>query len=95
MTKLALDIQAFATYLANELTKYIELLPTAAGLMRLAANEIKKALFDDDSLGALCLQPECPGHHINSEKEEELIVPRTRSLGILASHHIAHTHSMR
>ena len=83
MTKLGLDIEAFATNLANELTKFIDSLPTPAGLMRLAVNGIKAALID-----GLCVSPSCPGtraQHINSGKEED-IVKRSRSLGILASH---------
>ena len=88
MTTLARDVAAFAKNLENELTKFIDSLPTPAELMRLAINEIKQALISDDGL---CLAPSCPGYHINSGKEQDIVPGNSDVLEILASHLIAHT----
>ena len=84
--QLGLKVAAFGTDLANELTTFINSLPTPAELMRLAVNEIKKALLTDNSL---CLAPSCPGYHINSGKEKDIVPGKSDVLKILASHQIA------
>lgn len=89
MTTLARDVAAFAKNLENELTKFIDSLPTPAELMRLAINAIKGALISDDGL---CLSPSCPGYHINSGNEQDIVPGDSDVLEILVSHLIAHTH---
>ena len=89
MTKLGQDVAAFAKNLEDELTKFIDSLPTPAELMRLAINEIKEALISDDGL---CLAPSCRGFHINSGEEQDIVPGDSDVLEILASHLIAHTH---
>ena len=89
MTKLGRDVAAFAKNLEDELTKFIDSLPTPAELMRLAINEIKEALISDDGL---CLAPSCGGFHINSGNEQDIVPGDSDVLEILVSHLIAHTH---
>ena len=92
VTQLGLKVAAFATDLANELTTFINSLPTPAELMRLAVEGIKEALVTDNGL---CLAPSCPGYHINSGKEEDIVPGKSEVLEILASHHIAHANCIQ
>ena len=79
--QLVLDVGAFAVKLGDDLVDFVGKLPSAAGLMQLAIDGIKKKLFKDNGL---CLAPSCPGYHINSGVEEDL-VPGLDDLEILAS----------
>ena len=79
--QLVLNVGAFAVKLGNELVAFVGTLPSPAGLMQLAIDGIKKKLFKDNGL---CLAPSCPGYHINSGVEEDL-VPGLDDLEILAS----------
>ena len=82
------DVASFATNLANRLTEFIDRLPSPAELMGLAGSFIKDKLLNDDGL---CLASSCPGTHINSGVEEDL-VPGSDDLEILASHPITHAY---
>ena len=89
MERLVLDVGAFAVELADDLVDFIGELPSPAGLMQLAIDGIREKLFKDNGL---CLAPSCPGYHINSGVEEDL-VPGLDDLEILASHRmIAHSY---
>eukprot|EP00964_Phaeocystis_antarctica_P016184 scaffold8941_cov44-Phaeocystis_antarctica.AAC.1 len=88
--QLVLDVGAFAVKLGDDLVDFVGKLPSPAGLMQLAIDGIKKELFKDNGL---CLAPSCPGYHINSGVEEDL-VPGLDDLEILASHRMI-THSYR
>ena len=79
--RLVLDVGAFAVELADDLVDVIGELPSPAGLMQLAIDGIREKLFKDNGL---CLAPSCPGYHINSGVEEDL-VPGLDDLEILAS----------
>ena len=81
--QLVLDVGAFVVKLGDDLVDFVGKLPSPAGLMQLAIDGIKKKLFKDNGL---CLAPSCPGYHINSGVEEDL-VPGLDDLEILASHH--------
>ena len=73
--QLVLDVGAFAVKLGDDLVDFVGKLPSPAELMQLAIDGIK---FD------LCLAPSCPGYHINSGEEQDL-VPGLVDLEILAS----------
>ena len=81
----------FAIDFKKDLTEFIDSLPSPAQLMQLAGDFIKEKLLSDDGL---CLSPSCPGIHINSGVEEDL-VPDLDDLEILASHHITHAYCTR
>merc|ERR1719424_25461 len=68
--QLVLDVGAFAVKLGDDLVDFIGELPSPAGLMQLAIDGIREKLFKDNGL---CLAPSCPGYHINSGVEEDLV----------------------
>ena len=86
--KLVIDVASFATSLATDLAKFINNLPTPERLMQMAGDYVQGKLLDEDGL---CLAPSCPGSHINSGKEKDL-VPDLEGLEILASHTTSPTH---
>ena len=78
--QLVLDVGAFAVKLGNDLVDFVNKLPSPKELMQLAIDGIKKKLFKENGL---CLAPSCPGYHINSGVEQDL-VPGLDDLEILA-----------
>ena len=86
--KLVRDVAEFATKLAATLADAIDSLPSPARLMEMVGDFIKEKLLND---GGLCFAPSCPGIHINTGVEEDL-VPDMDDLEILASHHITHAY---
>ena len=87
--QLVLDVGAFAVKLGDDLVDFVGKLPSPAGLMQLAIDGIKEELED-----GLCLAPSCPGYHINSGEEQDL-VPGLVDLEILASPRmIAHAYML-
>ena len=86
--KLVGDVAEFATKLAATLADAIDSLPSPARLMEMVGDFIKERLLND---GGLCFAPSCPGIHINTGVEEDL-VPDMDDLEILASHHITHAY---
>ena len=83
--KLERDIAAFATNLADALIDVVNLLPRPCDLID--ALDIGSLINSGD---ALCLAPSCPGFHINSGKEENLVPGVTDAISILAS--LAHAY---
>ena len=79
--KLERDVAAFATNLADALVYFVNLLPHPGDLID--ALNIGVLLNADDGL---CLAPSCPGFHINSGKEENIVPGETDAISILASH---------
>ena len=86
--KLVGDVAEFAKTLNNALGDAIDNLPSPARLMEMVGDFIKEKLLND---GGLCFAPSCPGIHINTGVEEDL-VPDLDNLEILASHHITHAY---
>ena len=81
------DVGAFADNLEKKLVDFVKL-TSPAQLMQLAIAGIKETLSNEDGV---CL-PSCPGDHINSGEEQDL-VPGLDDLKIRASHHmIAHAY---
>ena len=79
---MVLKVAAFATDLANDLTMFINSLPTPAELMQSAIDGIKEALI---KYNGLCLAPSCSGYHINSGKEEDIVPGESDVLEILVT----------
>ena len=87
MIKLGRDVAAFATNLADALVYFVNLLPSPGDLID--ALDIGNLINADDGL---CLAPSCPGFHINSGKEENIVPGETDAISILASHTASRTH---
>lgn len=78
------EIEKFAQGLARELTDIIDKLPSPSRLMEMAGEWIKEQLLGDTDRrrldpsdpfhGGLCLAPSCRGSHVNSGKEEDLVL---------------------
>ena len=83
VVKLVNKVADFATDFANDVIDFINSLPSPAKLMEMAGDFVQDKLSNNDGL---CLAPKCPGTHINSGVEEDL-VPGLDDLEILASHH--------
>ena len=79
------DIADFGKKLANDLTDFINSLPTPSQLMDMAVDFVKEKLLSGEGL---CVRPYCRGGHINSGMEKNL-VPQMKDVEILASHHTA------
>ena len=75
-------VEDFAEGLGTKLNTLIDELPTPADLMQSAAEEVQKALIEDKRL---CLTPSCPGSHINSGKEEDIVPGESDVLEILVT----------
>ena len=79
------DIADFGKKLANDLTDFINSLPTPSQLMDMAVDFVKEKVLSGEGL---CVRPYCRGGHINSGMEKDL-VPQMKHVEILASHHTA------
>jgi hypothetical protein len=87
MEDLVKKVGDFAKDLADDITGFIDSLPSVGGLMEMAEDFVKDKILSKDGL---CIAPYCPGIHINSGVEENLAEKsfKEEELEILASHHI-------
>ena len=87
MEDLVKKVGDFAKDLADDITGFIDSLPSVGSLMEMAEDFVKDKILSEDGL---CIAPYCPGIHINSGVEENLAnkLFKEEELEILASHHI-------